>query len=97
MEQLIPLLLLVVVFYFLLIRPQQRRVRQHRELMNSVDVGDEVMTVGGMYGTVKELDDSTMILELSPGTSAKFSRQAVSRKIVEDSTDEAMSDEPSEN
>lgn len=93
MEQLIPLLLLVAVFYFLLIRPQQRRARQHRELMSSVGIGDEVITVGGMYGTVRNLDDISMTLEVSPGTSVRFSRQAISRKVLPETSEETEAGE----
>ena len=50
--QLAPLLLLVGIFYFLLIRPQQRRMRQQRTLIEGLDVGDEVLTIGGMFGTI---------------------------------------------
>lgn len=93
MEQLIPLLLLVAVFYFLLIRPQQRRARQHRALMSSVEIGDEVMTVGGMYGTVRNVDDISMTLEVSPGTSVRFSRQSISRKVLPETSEETEAGE----
>lgn len=79
---LLPLALLIGVFYFLLIRPQQRRVRQHRQLVQSIEVGDEVVTIGGMYGEVKRMDDSTMWIEVADGTVARFSRQAVSQKVT---------------
>lgn len=84
---LISLVLMVGIFYFLLIRPQQRRVRQQRELVGSLRVGDEVVTIGGMYGRIQDMDDETVTLEAG-GTRLRFVKQAVARKYVEEPTDE---------
>ena len=78
---LISLVLLVAVFYFLLIRPQQRRMRAQRELVTSLDVGDEVVTIGGMFGRIVEMDDDSATLEISPGTRVRFVKQAVARRV----------------
>jgi preprotein translocase subunit YajC len=80
----LPLILIGVVFYFLLIRPQQRRARAQRQLTQSVDVGDEVVTIGGIFGTVRALDDDAVTIEISPGTSVRFVRSAIARKLTED-------------
>jgi preprotein translocase subunit YajC len=84
---LISLVLMVGIFYFLLIRPQQRRVRQQRELVNSLQVGDEVVTIGGMFGRIQEMDDETVTLEAG-GSRLRFIKQAVARKYVEEPTEE---------
>lgn len=93
----LPLLLMGVVFYFLLIRPQQRRSRAQRELLSSVQVGDEVVTTAGVYGTVKAIDEETDIitLEIAPGTRIRMVRAGVGR-ILRDEEDEAVTegDEP---
>ena len=81
---LISLVLMVAIFYFLLIRPQQRRVRQQRQLVESLKVGDEVITIGGMFGTILEMDDETITLDAGAGTRLKYLRQAVARKFVEE-------------
>ena len=73
----LPLILIGVVFYFLLIRPQQRRARAQRELIQSVDVGDEVVTIGGIFGTVRAVDDDAVTLEVAPGTTLRFVRSAI--------------------
>jgi preprotein translocase subunit YajC len=78
----ISLLLMVAIFYFLLIRPQQRRARQQRELVQSLDVGDEVVTIGGLYGVIAEQDDETVTLDVGGGTRLRFVKQAVARKRV---------------
>ncbi len=77
-----PLLLLGLVFYFLLIRPQQRRVRQQRDLVDSLGVGDEVVTIGGIYGRIQALQEDVIDLEVSPGTSVRVARQAVRQRIT---------------
>ena len=86
---LISLVLMVGIFYFLLIRPQQRRVRQQRQLVGSLDVGDEVVTIGGMHGVITELNDEEATLEISPGTKVRFVKQAIARKFVPEMDEEA--------
>jgi preprotein translocase subunit YajC len=82
---LLPILLIGFVFYFLLIRPQQRRARQQRELTQTTEVGDEVVTIGGLFGVVREVDDDSVLLEVAPGTELRFLRSAIARKLtVED-------------
>jgi preprotein translocase subunit YajC len=77
-----PLLALVVLFYFMLIRPQQKRARDQRQLTSSLQVGDMVVTIGGFHGTVREVDDSTVRLELNPATVVTLSKQAIARRTV---------------
>src|SRR5436190_14403004 len=89
----LPLILIGVVFYFLLIRPQQRRARAQRELIQSVDVGDEVVTIGGIYGTVRAVDDDAISVEVSPGTTLRFVRSAIARKLSPDEEEEEPEDE----
>ena len=84
----VSLVLMVGIFYFLLIRPQQRRVRQQRELVSSLQVGDEVVTIGGMFGRIQDMDDETVTLEAG-GSRLRFVKQAVARKYVEEPTEEA--------
>ncbi len=91
---LISLALMVAIFYFLLIRPQQRRARQQRELVSSLGVGDEVVTIGGMFGTIEAMDDDGVTLNVGAGTRIRFVKQAIARKFVrEDATEEEASEE----
>jgi preprotein translocase subunit YajC len=86
---LLSLVLMVAVFYFLLIRPQQRRARQQRDLVQSLSVGDEVVTIGGMFGRIEAIDDESVTLDVGSGTRIRFVKQAVARKYVEEpATDE---------
>jgi preprotein translocase subunit YajC len=81
---LISLVLMVAIFYFLLIRPQQRRVRQQRQLVESLRVGDEVVTIGGLFGTILEIDDESVTIDAGSGTRLRYLKQAVARKFVEE-------------
>lgn len=78
----IPLLLFGAIFYFLLIRPQRRRQQQQRDLLDSLEVGDEVITVGGMFGTIRALDEDSVTVEISPGTTVRMVKSAIARKLV---------------
>ena len=80
----LPILLMVAIFYFLLVRPQQRRVRQQRDLMEGLGVGDEVVTIGGLFGTILEMDDESITIDAGGGTRLRFLKQAVARKFVEE-------------
>jgi preprotein translocase subunit YajC len=80
----LPLILIVVIFYLLLIRPQQKRARQQRELVGSLETNDRVVTIGGLYGTITAVDDDTISLEVAPGTTITMAKQAISRRLVDD-------------
>jgi preprotein translocase subunit YajC len=67
-----------------MIRPQQKRARAQRELLDSLEVGDEVLTVGGMFGTIVDMDDESLTVEVAPGTSIRMVRNAIARKLVYD-------------
>lgn len=72
-----------VVFWLLFIRPQQRRVREHRELVVALAEGDEVMLTSGLYGTIDRLEDDVVHLEVAPGTTVKVARGAVAKRAHE--------------
>jgi preprotein translocase subunit YajC len=83
---------LILIFYFMLIRPQKRRVDAHRQLISSVGVGDEIVTVGGVYGTVRRLGDDDIELEVSPGTTIRVVKSAIARKVSEELEDRTAED-----
>jgi preprotein translocase subunit YajC len=82
--ELLPFLLLFALMWLLLIRPQQARVRKQRELVASIQVGDEVLTAGGIVGTVRVLGDQELRLETSPGVELRLVRAAVTRRLGPD-------------
>jgi preprotein translocase subunit YajC len=95
---LIFLVLMMVIFYFMLIRPQKRRAQQHRTLIENLGVGDEVVTIGGLHGTVARLDDDDVELEVSPGTRLRFVKSAIARRVSPEvpETDEPRSEREEE-
>jgi preprotein translocase subunit YajC len=72
------LILMFVIFYFLLIRPQQKKAKAQREMLSSLRKGDNVITSGGIYGTITGIDDQIVVLEIAPQVRVKMSRASVS-------------------
>lgn len=81
MSALVFLPILLILFYLLLIRPQQQRARAQQRLMSSIGVGDRVVTIGGIVGTIVELRGDHVVVEMIDGARVEFLRQAVSRKL----------------
>jgi len=71
------LLLIVGVAWIILVIPARRRRQQHTAMQDTVDVGDEIITAGGLHGVVKEMGDDTLQIEIAPGVVAKLDRRAV--------------------
>jgi preprotein translocase subunit YajC len=88
MGQLILLPLFFLVFYFLLIRPQQKKMREHADLVSSVEAGDDVLTNGGLYGTVVAIDGQIIELEIADGVVVRIQRGAVAELIEWDTGDD---------
>ena len=89
------LLLLFAFFYFMIIRPQRSRMRAQQELQASLQLGDEIITIAGFFGTIRRFDGDVVTIELSPGVEARLNRRAISGKVrpSEDSYDEDSYDE----
>jgi preprotein translocase subunit YajC len=68
---------IAAVLWFLLIRPQRQRLAAQRELIAALAPDDEVVTAGGMYGTVRSIADDYVVLEIAPGTEVRVAKQAV--------------------
>ncbi len=85
MGQLILLPVFFAVFYFLLIRPQQKRVKEHAELIRSIEPGDDVLTNGGLYGTITAIDGQIAEMEVADGVVVRIQRAAVAELIEWDS------------
>ena len=73
-QGMIPLILMFGIFYFLLIRPQQKKAKEHRALLDTLKKGDQVVTAGGMHGKVTALDDQVVTLEIAPGVNVKVNK-----------------------
>jgi len=77
----IPLVLVFAVFYLLLILPQQRKAKEHREMLEKLKKNDEVMTTGGIYGKVIALTDTVATLEVAPNVRIRVHRPQISALI----------------
>lgn len=74
---LLMLVLFFVLFYFLLIRPQNKRMEEHKKMVNALAKGDEVITNGGLLGRIEDVGESFVTIELAPNVSVKLQKQAV--------------------
>jgi preprotein translocase subunit YajC len=80
---LMPLVLIFVVFYFLLIRPQQKKMKAHRELIGGLKRGDKVLTAGGIVGTVIKVEDDAMLLvEIAKDIRVRVARGTISELLT---------------
>lgn len=103
--QMMPMVLIFVVFYFLLIRPQQKRAKQHKEMLGSIRRGDRIVTGGGILGTVtKVISDGELQVEIADGVKVRVDRGLVSNIAAKtdpvkadkaDKTDKADNDDDS--
>jgi len=75
---LLPLVLIFAVFYFLLIRPQNKRQKEHKELVANLGVGDECVTGGGILGKVTEVKDQFVRIQVADGVELKVQRHTIS-------------------
>ncbi len=83
---LLPLILIFVVFYFLLIRPQQKKAKEHRQMLENIKKGDKVVTAGGIYGVVDSVGNNTIVLKIAENIKVKFGKGYIS--AVRPATDE---------
>lgn len=74
---LLPIVVIFVLFYFLLIRPQQKRQKQHKEMVAALSKGDEVVTVGGTLGKITDVGENFITVEIAQGVQIKVQRTAV--------------------
>lgn len=70
----LPLILIFVIFYFLLIRPQQKRTKDHRAMLEAIKKGDKVVTSGGVYGLVESVGKNTVTLKIADNVKVKFGK-----------------------
>lgn len=75
----LPLILLVVIFYFLLIRPQQKKAKEDKARQDGLKIDDEIVTIGGIHGIVRDVQESTVLIEVSPSVTIKMEKVAIAR------------------
>jgi preprotein translocase subunit YajC len=77
----LPMIAIFVVFYFLLIRPQQKRAKETKAMLEALQKGDEVVTAGGIVGRITKLTEQYASIEVAPNTEMTFQRQAIAQLL----------------
>lgn len=80
-------LLIIVVFYFLLIRPQSKRAKEHRKLLENITLGDEIITTGGIVAKVIRLKDNFVVVEISKGVEITLQKSSVGQVLPKGTID----------
>ena len=83
MSGIIMIVLMIVIFYFFMIRPQQKKQKELKKQREAMQNGDKVVTAGGIHGRVKEIRETTVIVEAAPGVSLKVDRGSVYPRVEE--------------
>ena len=76
-QQFIPLIFMFAIFYFLLIRPQQKKAKEHKALLDSLKKGDNIITAGGVYGKVSAVENDLVILEVANNVTIKITKSFI--------------------
>ena len=93
------LIIIVVLFaamWLFLVRPQRRRQLEQAQLQDSIEPGNEILTAGGIHGTVRELENEVVHVEIAPGTVVRLDRRAVARVVQEPEPDAQNEPEPAD-
>ena len=77
LASMVPLILIMVIFYFLLIRPQQKRFKAHKTMIDELKKGDKVITGGGLYGQVMDVHEDILKVEIADGVRVRIKRDTV--------------------
>ena len=88
-SMLLPMLVIFGAFYFLLIRPQQKRQKEHTALVNALKTGDEVVTSGGIFGTITGVNDHFLTLQIADNVEIKIQKATVTQVVPKGSIDAA--------
>ena len=77
MSSILMMVALIAIFYFFMIRPQTKRQKEIRKFREGLSVGDKVVTAGGIYGKIKEIEDNAVIVEIAPSVKIKVDRNSI--------------------
>jgi preprotein translocase subunit YajC len=90
------LIVLLLGLWLIVIRPQRRRQSEQQQMQNVLEVGDEIVTAGGIYGTVTALRDDDLVVEIAPGTEVRMARRAVAGVFEPEEVEEEAEDDSGE-
>ena len=96
MSFIVVMVLLLVVMWVLMIRPQRQRQREHQTMIDRAGVGDDILTTGGIYGTIEEVDEDDIVVELADGLSVHMTRRGIAAVLPPEDEEDEEEDEPAE-
>ncbi|MBI4432779.1 MAG: preprotein translocase subunit YajC [Candidatus Omnitrophica bacterium] len=79
--QFVPLLILFTIFYFLLIRPQQKKQKEHAQMLGKLDKNDEIVTSGGIYGTIVAVNEKTVIVRIADNVKIEMDKGSIQQVL----------------
>ena len=79
----VPIVVMIAIFYFLLYRPQKKQQNRRRAMLDSLKKGDQVITIGGIYGTIEELGDKSLKLKIADGVVIEVVRSSVNANVTQ--------------
>jgi preprotein translocase subunit YajC len=79
--QFLPMIIIFVLFWFLLIRPQQKKMKEHNEMLSNLKVNDKVLTTGGIIGTIKHIEEKTINLQIANEVVVQLQRSSITQKV----------------
>ena len=79
-----PIVIMLIIFYFMLYRPQKQAAKAREEMLNGLKVGNDVVTIGGIYGTIAALDETTIRLKIADNVEIKVARGSVNAVVIPD-------------
>jgi preprotein translocase subunit YajC len=86
----LPFVIIIAIFYFLIIRPQNKKRKETEKMLSALKKGDKIVTIGGLYGTIQSVKESTVIVKVDDNVKLEFSRSSISSVIAskEDKSEE---------
>lgn len=78
LSTIVPMVLIMVVFYFFMIRPQVKKAKDHKKLIEGLKKGDKIITTAGIHGRIADMNDTTFLIEVEGGVKIRFDKSAVS-------------------
>jgi preprotein translocase subunit YajC len=88
MSGLLILAILLAAFWFILVRPQRSRAREQQQLVKDLEPGDEIVSAGGLYGTIRQIDGEVLHVEIAPGLTVRMARAAIAGIVETEEEDE---------
>ena len=82
----VPMVLIMIVFYFFMIRPQMKKAKDHKKLVEDLKIGDKIVTTAGIHGKIVGSNDTTFLIEVEGGTKIRFDKSAISLEATKAAT-----------